>query len=200
MFNYLNGTVAELEPNMAVIDVGGVGYELSTSAYTVSRLKTGEKAKLYTYLHVREDSVELFGFGSKSEKHCFEMLIGITGVGPKAALSILSMGSPEALVMSIVSGDDKALTAAPGVGKKIAQRIVLELRDKLAKETSEISFRDATGFAAPAADGSKLSDARAALAALGYGPAETAAALSGIDVDALSLEEAIRAALKRMMK
>ena len=199
MFNYLNGTVAELEPNMAVIDVGGVGYEVNTSAYTVSRLKTGDKAKLYTHLHVREDSVELFGFGSKSEKHCFEMLIGITGVGPKAALSILSMGSPEALVMAIVSGDDKALTAAQGVGKKIAQRIVLELRDKLAKETSEISFRDAPGFTAPA-DGSKLSDARAALAALGYGPAETAAALSGIDIDAMSLEEAIRAALKRMMK
>jgi Holliday junction DNA helicase RuvA len=199
MFNYLNGTVAELETNMAVIDVGGVGYEVNTSAYTVSRLKTGDKAKLYTHLHVREDSVELFGFGSKSEKHCFEMLIGITGVGPKAALSILSMGSPEALVMAIVSGDDKALTAAQGVGKKIAQRIVLELRDKLAKETSEISFRDAPGFTAPA-DGSKLSDVRAALAALGYGPAETAAALSGIDIDAMSLEEAIRAALKRMMK
>lgn len=199
MFNYINGTVAELEPNLAVIDCGGVGYELNTSAYTISQLKAGERARLYTYLHVREDCFELFGFASKSEKRCFEMLIGVTGVGPKAALSVLSLGSPESLIMSIVSGDDKALTAAQGIGKKIAQRIVLELKDKLAKQTSEISFRDTQGFA-PAADSGKLSDARAALAALGYNPTETSAALAGLDIDAMSIEDIVRAALKKMMK
>ena len=145
MFYYINGIVAALEPNLAVIDCGGVGYSLSTTAYTIGQLKLGEKSKLYTYLNVKEDCFDLFGFASKSEKHCFEMLIGVSGVGPKAALSILSTTTPESLMMNIISGNDKALTAAPGIGKKIAQRIILELKDKMAKETGEVSFRD-SGF------------------------------------------------------
>lgn len=200
MFNYINGTVAELEPNLAVIDCGGVGYELNTTAYTVSRLKTGEKAKLYTYLNVREGCFELYGFGSKSEKRCFGMLIGVSGVGPKAAISILSTASPEAFIMNVVSGNEKSLTAAPGIGKKTAQRIILELKDKLAKETQELSFRGAESFAPPPAAGGKAADAAAALAVLGYGVQEVNAALRGIDCDALSLEEIIKAALRQMMK
>lgn len=200
MFNYINGTVSELEPNLAVIDCGGVGYEINTTAYTVSRLKMGEKAKLYTVLHVREDCFELFGFSSKSEKHCYELLTGVSGVGPKAALSILSTTTPENLVMSIVSGDDKSLTAAPGIGKKIAQRIVLELKDKMAKETGELSFRDTSAPAASPLSGGKLADARAALAVLGYGPMEINAALGRVDVENLGLEDIIKASLKQMMK
>ena len=140
MFHYINGLVAELLPNLAVIDCGGVGFAVNTSAYTVSQLKTGEKAKLYTFVYIREDCMDIYGFASKSEKHCFEMLIGVSGVGPKAAIAILSSSAPENLVMNIVSGNEKALTAAPGIGKKIAQRIILELKDKLAKETAEISL------------------------------------------------------------
>lgn len=200
MFNYINGVVAELEPNRAVIDCGGVGYELNTTAYTVSRLKTGEKAKLYTYLNVREDCFELYGFGSKSEKRCFEMLIGVSGVGPKAAISILSTASPESFIMNVVSGNEKSLTAAPGIGKKIAQRIILELKDKLAKETQELSFGTAESFAPPQATGGKAADAAAALAVLGYGAQEVNAALRGIDCSALSLEDIIKAALRQMMK
>lgn len=200
MFYYINGTVAELEPNLAVIDCGGVGYSLSTTAYTIGQLKLGEKAKLYTYLNVKEDCFDLFGFASKSEKRCFEMLIGVSGVGPKAALSILSTTTPESLMMNIVSGNDKALTAAPGIGKKIAQRIILELKDKMAKETSEISFRD-SGFApVAAAEGGKLSDATAALTVLGYSAFEINAALKNIDIDKLGLEDIIKAALKQMIK
>lgn len=201
MFHYINGITAELMPNLAVIDCGGVGFEINTSAYTISQLKAGEKAKLFTYMYIREDCMDIYGFASKSEKRCFEMLIGISGVGPKAAIAILSTGSPENLVMNIISGNDKALTAAPGIGKKTAQRIILELKDKLAKETQEISFADVPAFnSSPAAAGGKLSDAGAALAVLGYSAAEISAALKKVDTENLSLEEIIKACLKQMIK
>ncbi len=200
MFNYISGPVAELLPNLAVIDCCGVGFEVNTSAYTISQLKAGEKAKLFTYMYIREDCMDLYGFATKSEKRCFEMLIGVSGVGPKAAIAILSTGSPENLIMNIISGNEKALTAAPGIGKKIAQRIILELKDKLAKETQEISFADVPSFAPAAAGNAKLSDASAALTVLGYNSAEINAAFKKIDTADLSTEELIRAALKQMMK
>ena len=201
MFNYINGLVAELAPNLAVLDCGGVGFEINTSAYTVSQLKVGDKSKLYTYMYIREDCMDLYGFASKSEKRCFEMLIGVSGVGPKAAVAILSTGSPENIIMNIISGNDKALTAAPGIGKKIAQRIILELKDKLAKETAEISFGDVPAFnTASAAGNTKISDASAALMVLGYSSAEINTALKRIDVEKLSLEEIIKACLKQMIK
>ena len=131
MFYYVNGVVAEAGPNLAVIDCGGVGYACATTNYTLSQLKKGERAKLYTHLHVREDIFELYGFSSQAELNSFRMLIGVSGVGPKAALSVLSATTPQNLALSIVTGDEKALTAAPGIGKKIAQRIILELKDKL---------------------------------------------------------------------
>lgn len=201
MFHYINGIVAEKLPNLAIIDCGGVGFEINTSAYTISQLKSGEKGKLYTHLYIREDCMDIYGFASKSEKHCFEMLIGVSGVGPKAAIAILSTGSPENLVMNIISGNEKALTAAPGVGKKIAQRIILELKDKLAKETAEISFADVPSFNTVSASGNtKISDASAALTVLGYSSAEISAAIKQVDVENLSLEEIIKASLKQMMK
>ena len=146
MFYYVNGTVTELEAGLAVIDCGGVGYACATTNYTLSQLKKGERAKLYTYLNVREDAMELFGFASQSELRSFKLLIGVSGVGPKAALSILSATTPQQLAMAVVMGDEKALTAAQGVGKKIAQRIILELKDKLAKEQG--SFDAGSGAAA----------------------------------------------------
>lgn len=201
MFNYISGPVAELLPNLAVIDCSGVGFEVNTSAYTISQLKAGEKAKLFTYMYIREDCMDLYGFATKSEKRCFEMLIGVSGVGPKAAIAILSTGSPENLIMNIISGNEKALTAAQGIGKKIAQRIILELKDKLAKETQEISFSDVPSFAPAAVAGNaRLSDASAALTVLGYNSAEINASFRKIDTENLSTEELIRAALKQMMK
>ena len=199
MFYYLNGVVAEMEANLAVIDCGGVGYACATTNYTLSQLKKGERAKLYTYMNVREDAVELFGFARQSELHSFKLLLGVSGVGPKAALSILSANTPANLAMAVVMGDEKALTAAPGIGKKIAQRIILELKDKLAKEQS--SFSGDTGAILPVAvPDDKTREAGAALAVLGYSASEVAAALKGIDMDALPLEEIIRQALKRMVK
>ncbi len=199
MFYYVNGIVAEIDANLAVIDCNGVGYACATTNYTLSQLKKGEKAKLYTYLNVREDAVDLFGFASQSELNSFKMLLGVSGVGPKAALSILSSTTPGNLAMSVVMGDEKALTAAPGIGKKIAQRIILELKDKLAKEQASGSF-EVGGSVPVIVQNSKASEASAALAVLGYTAQDIALALNGIDMEALPLEEIIRQALKKMVR
>lgn len=199
MFYYVNGTVAEIEAGLAVIDCSGVGYACATTNYTLSQLKKGERAKLYTYLNVREDAMEMFGFASQSELRSFKMLIGVSGVGPKAALSILSSTTPQQLSMAVVMGDEKALTAAPGIGKKIAQRIILELKDKLIKEQGGFEAGSGAATAMPAQN-NKAGEATAALAVLGYGSQEIAAALKGIDMDALPLEEIIRQSLKKMVK
>ena len=201
MFYYLNGTVAHVGPNLAVIDCGGVGYACKTTNYTLASLKRGEKAKLYTYLHVREDIFELYGFSSENELNCFQMLIGVSGVGPKAALAILSSVSPERLASAIITGDEKALTGAPGVGKKIAQRVILELKDKLAKgQLNHAAGENYSGTGITLVPENKASEASAALAVLGYGPAEINEALKGIPVDDLSLEAIIKLALKKMVK
>ena len=202
MFYHIDGKVAELQPNLAVIDCSGVGYCLNVSANTLSRLKIGERAKLYTYCHIREECFDLYGFYSPAEKRSFEMLLGVSGVGPRVALAILSGASPENLAIAIIGGDERVLTSAPGVGKKIAQRVILELKDKLAKESGF------AGISAPDLGGApfvsqglakKLSDATAALTVLGYGAAEASAALKGVDTDE-SLENIIKFALKNMLK
>ena len=201
MFYYVNGTVAETGPNLAVIDCGGVGYACATTNYTLSQLKKGERAKLYTHLHVREDIFELYGFSSQAELNSFRMLIGVSGVGPKAALSVLSATTPQNLALSIVTGDEKALTAAPGIGKKIAQRIILELKDKLAKgQTASIQGESYGGSGITVIPENKLSEASAALAVLGYSQGEINIALKGVDLDTLTLEQVIKEALKKMMK
>jgi Holliday junction DNA helicase RuvA len=191
---------AELLPGAAVIDCGGIGFRVNTSQYTLSQLRSGEKAKLYTYVYIREGVFEIYGFASLSEEHCFEMLLGVSGVGPKAAAAILSVNTPEGLVMAIISENDKAISAAPGVGKKIAQRVILELKDKMAKETESVSYGDLAPQPALPGTADTRSDAAAALAVLGYSSAEINAALRSIDTAALSLEDTIRAALKQMVK
>ncbi len=203
MFYYLDGTVAEILPNLAVIDCGGVGYACMTTNNTLASLKKGQRGKLYTFLNVAENAFGLYGFASQSELTSFKLLIGVSGVGPKAALAILSAGTPETLAMAIVTGDEKSLTAAPGIGKKIAQRIILELKDKMAKETAVsggLDFSGGKGAPAPALFTNKATEAAQALAVLGYSTAEVSAALKGIDVENLSLEDIIRQSLKRMVK
>lgn len=201
MFYYVKGPVAHIAPYLAVIDCGGVGYACHTTANTLSYLKKGEVAKLYTYLHVREELFDLYGFSTEEERSCFELLIGVSGVGPKAALAILSANTPEGLAMAIVTEDAKSLTAAQGIGKKIAQRIILELKDKMAKETaSGLDFSGGKGAAVPAVFTSKATEAAAALAVLGYSTQEVQMALKGVDVENLPLEEIIRQGLKKMVK
>lgn len=201
MFYYLEGTVAELLPYLAVIDCGGVGYACKTTNNTLSALKKGQKGKLYTHLNVGDGIFELYGFATQRELNSFRLLIGVSGVGPKAALAILSVGTPETLAMAIVTGDEKSLTAAPGIGKKIAQRIILELKDKMAKETGgSLDFSGGKGGPAPAMFASKAAEAAQALAVLGYTSQEVSAALKGLDVEHLPLEEIVRQGLKRMVK
>lgn len=200
MFYYLSGTVTHIEPYLAVIDCGGVGYACRTTSYTLSALKKGDKGKLFTHLNVREDAMELYGFATQEELNLFQQLISVSGVGPKAALSILSASTPANLALSIITGDEKALTCAQGIGKKIAQRVILELKDKLAKGQIAPGGESYGGTGVTVIPENKSSEAAAALAVLGYSQGEIAAALKGIDVDALALEEIIKQALKRMVK
>lgn len=200
MFYYVEGTVAELQPYLAVIDCSGVGYACMTTNNTLSALKKGQKARLYTYLHVAENAFGLYGFKTQSELSSFRMLIGVSGVGPKAALAILSVGTPETLAMAIVTGDEKALTVAPGIGKKIAQRIILELKDKIAKEQAASGLPMSGSTGGQVSFSSKATEAAAALAVLGYSSQEVATAMKGVDVEALPLEEIIRQSLKKMVK
>ncbi len=201
MFYYLDGTVAYIEANLAVIDCGGVGYACAATNHTLAHLKQGARAKLYTYLNVKEDAMDLFGFYTQNELNSFKMLIGVSGVGPKAALAILSAATPDQLALAVVTGDEKALTAAPGIGKKIAQRIILELKDKIAKQTGgEIDLSGGKGAPAAVALSNKAADAAQALAVLGYSGQEINAALKGIDVEHLPLEEIVRQSLKKMVK
>lgn len=200
MFYYLDGTVAEILPYLAVIDCGGVGYACKTTNNTLAALKKGQRGKLYTYLNVAENLFELYGFATQSELNSFKLLLGVSGVGPKAALAILSSGTPETLAMAIVTGDEKALTAAPGVGKKIAQRIILELKDKMAKESAVgLDFSGGKGVPAPALFDNKAAEAAQALAVLGYSSQEVSVALKGLDMNQ-PLEEIVRQGLKRMAK
>ena len=199
MFYYVSGAVAHIEPYLAVIDCGGVGYACRTTAYTLSHLKKGDKVKIFTHLNVREDAMELYGFDSQEELNLFRQLISVSGVGPKAALSILSGSSPGNLALSIITGDEKTLTKAQGVGKKIAQRVILELKDKLAKGQTG----GGAGESGPAIDiipQNKRSEAAAALAVLGYSQAEINIALKDVDLEGQPLEQSIRQALKKMMK
>ena len=201
MYYYVSGTVAHVEPYLAVIDCGGVGYACRTTAYTISQIKKGDRAKLFTYLSVREDAMDLYGFFSQEELKLFQQLISVSGVGPKAALAILSSSTPANLALSIITGDEKALTCAQGIGKKIAQRVILELKDKLAKGQSiNAAGESYGGTGVTVIPENKLSEATAALAVLGYSQGEINVALKGIDLEGLPLEQVIKQALKKMVK
>lgn len=197
MFYYLNGEITLMEGNLAVVDCGGIGFACHTTAYTLSKLHVGQTARLYTYCNIREDAFDIYGFSGREELRCFELLLGVTGVGPKAALAILSATSPERFTLAIVTQDEKALTAAPGIGKKLAQRIILELKDKLGSVT-EVDLSGTSATPAPAS-GSNLALAQAALAELGYTQSEIGAALRGIPAEGLSTEEIVRHCLRAMV-
>lgn len=200
MFYYIEGIVSLIDGTLAVVDCGGVGYAVNTTTNSLSRVRMGEKARFYTCTIIREDCFDIYGFATQDEKRCFELLTGVSGVGPKAAQSILSSNTPEALSLAILSGNEKALTVVPGIGKKIAQRLILELKDKLSGGWDDSAGTSGAPANAGAVGGDKLSDAAAALAVLGYGSNEIAAALKGIDVASLAVEDIVRQALKKMMK
>ena len=197
MLYYVSGTVAVLEPGLAVIDCGGVGYGCRVAAYTAAQLKLNQPAKLFITESIREDAFDLYGFISREEQRCYELLTTVNGVGPKAAMAILSAG-PQNFTLAVMTGDEKLLTAAQGVGKKIAQRIILELKDKMGGASMELDFSVGGAAPVPAAGGSNAALANAALQELGYAPSEIAAALKGVD-PAASTEEMVRYALRAMV-
>ena len=195
MIYSLSGKITEKGLDRVVIDCGGVGYACHTSNYTLARLQTGKPAKLFTYCNIKEDAFDIYGFSTREELDCFRRLIGVTGVGTKAALAILSAVSPDQLTLAVMTQDDKTITMAQGVGKKLAQRIILELKDKLGASQLELNTAEFAGSGAPVR-GSKAAEATAALVGLGYSQTEAAAALKGIDLENLSIEDVIRRALR----
>ena len=196
MIYYVSGPVAVLEPGLAVIDCHGVGYGCRVTAYTAAQLKPNQHARLYVTESIREDAFDLYGFISKEEQRCYELLTSVNGVGPKAAMAILAAG-PQNFTLAVMTGDEKLLTAAQGVGKKIAQRIILELKDKIGGGSVELDF-SGPAVPAPAQQGSNVTLARAALQELGYSPAEIQTALKGADPNATT-EELVRHALRAMV-
>ena len=197
MIYYLSGPVTLLEPGFAVVECAGVGYGCRVTAYTAANLKLNQSARLYITESIREDAFDLYGFSSREEQRCYELLTTVTGVGPKAAMSILSAG-PQNFTLAVMTGDEKLLTAAQGIGKKIAQRIILELKEKIGGSNAELDFSTGPAVTAPAAQGNNATLARAALQELGYSPAEIATALKGADPNA-STEELVRYALRQMV-
>ena len=214
MFYYIKGKLAMLERDgdrgIAVVDAGGVGYKFTVSGTTYDKmpphLSVSEMpdVKLYSYMSVREDGVELFGFSSTEELSAFKMLISVSGVGPKVALSVLSLLTPERFALAVCSDDKKTISKASGVGAKTAARIVLELKDKLMKSSLGVSEDTAitaniTNAAVPSQNRAKLSEAQDALTVLGYNRAQINNVLSTIDTSSLTLEEIIKAALKKLI-
>ncbi len=201
MFYYISGTLAICTPTMAVIDCSGVGYKLTISANTLSKLagKENGKVKLYTYFSVREDAQELYGFFTEEEHLAFTMLIGVSGIGPKAAIAILSVLTPEKLSLAISTGDAKAISKAQGVGAKTAARVVLELKDKAGSLAGDTTPDFTDDIPSAGISDTKLADVEAALTVLGYSRAEVAYALRGVD-KSLDTEEIIRLALRNLMK
>ncbi len=196
MLYYVSGPVTVLEPGLAVVDCNGVGYGCRVTAYTAGQLKINQSAKLYITESIREDAFDLYGFISREEQRCYELLTSVNGVGPKAAISILSAG-PQNFTLAVMTGDEKLLTAAQGIGKKIAQRIILELKDKIGGSNTTLDFSGAT-VSAPVQANSNAALAQAALQELGYSPAEIATALKGADPNATT-EELVRHALRAMV-
>lgn len=209
MYYYIRGELVASTLNMAVVDAGGVGYKMTVSENTYRalprRTDKNPTVTLYTYLSVREDGIELFGFINERELSSFKMLLSVSGVGPKAAMAVLSLLTPEKFALAVCTEDKKTISKANGVGPKTVARIILELRDKLMKETSldedlSTAVLDHSAEAAGAPARGKTSEAMDALLVLGYTRAEAQKALSTIDIQALSIEDIIKEALKKLMK
>lgn len=199
MFYYLTGKISIMDANLAVVDVGGVGYACHTSNFTLAQLRVGEEKRLYTYCNIKEDAFDIYGFATRDELRMFEMLLSVSGVGAKVALAILSVLSPDQLSLAILTGDEKTITTAQGVGKKVAQRVIMELKDKLGGELDFSSGGVSASDFAPAPKSGKLATATAALVELGYSQSEVGRALKGADVENMSVEELVRYGLRAMV-
>ena len=204
MIYSITGKVKMVAPTFCVVETGGIGYQCSASTNTLGTLPArGDEVTLLTHLQVKEDSIELFGFASEQEKRCFQLLINVSGVGPRVALAILSDSTPDRLMLSIAAGDVKAITRAQGVGPKLAQRIILELKDKVSREDMNAGFLRESGAVPLPGDAETQPSAKAeavsALVALGYGQTDAAAVVARLE-DGLAVDELVRKALKAFMR
>ena len=200
MYYYLNGTLAYRDANVCVVDCGGVGYKCTVSLNTSASFteKIGQSVKLYTHLAVREDGIELFGFGSESERACFNQLISVSGVGPKAAMSILSIMTPDKFSLAVCTEDAKAISKAPGIGAKTAARIILELKDKVSKDMMGTDLKQASVSAVSVGTSGALSEAAEALMVLGYDRNTVMHTLSKLDPSITDVAQLIKLALKKL--
>jgi Holliday junction DNA helicase RuvA len=198
MIAFLKGTIIEIQPDLTVLEVGNIGYNVRICAGTAARLPgIGSQVKLYTYTSVREDAIWLYGFIQAQELELFKKCITVSGIGPKGALALLSALDPDALRLAIISGDAAAIAKAPGIGKKTAERLILELADKIASDT-EIGELP-VGSTAFSDQSPARQEAVAALTALGYGQAESQKAVQAIpDIEGMSSGGVLKAALKHM--
>ena len=203
MISFIKGELSEILGSSIIVDTGGVGYEINVPLTVLSELpRIGEEVKIYTYFKVSEDAMSLYGFSSQKDKEMFEQLIGVSGIGPKGALAILSTLSPDDLRMAIMAGDDKAIAKAPGIGAKTAQRVIIDLKDKIGIEdimgVGKTSKANAAG--ASAVMTGVIADAVSALAVLGYSQTEAMKAVRSIEInDDTTVEEVIKIALQRMV-
>ena len=204
MISYLRGELAAVEEQKAIIDVGGVGYGVYMSQQAMTLLPAcGNEVKVHTYLNVREDAMQLFGFLTREDLEVFRLLIGVSGIGPKAGLNILSCLSPDELRFAVLSGDAKAISAAPGIGKKTAEKLILELKDKLKiEDVLEHAAHGNDGAAQngmESADTNMQAEAVQALTALGYGSAESLRAVKKTSPDCVTVEDVLKEALKYLL-
>ena len=202
MLYYLIGTVSEIGQNSIILEVGGIGFQVNTSLQTISDVKIGSQVKLYISESIGENNYDLYGFSEQREKRFFELLVSISGVGPKAAISVLSVMNTDELVHAVMTDDIKALTAAPGIGKKIAQRILLELRDKLGAELPNLASSISDSVKQPGklpSENQAIFDAMAGLSVLGYSSAEVNAIIRHSDWTGMTAEQIIREVLKNMV-
>ena len=194
MYAFISGILCSAEGNAVVVENGGIGYRIFVSSSALSKLPAlGKAVKIYTYFNVREDAMELYGFLTQEEKDMYELLISISGVGPKVGLAILSVLEPNAFIHAVISGDAKAVAKAPGVGPKLAQRIILELKDKF----KGYALSADVSLAEPVPVGSVASEAAEALCALGYTPAEANRAVAGFEG---TVEQIVNQGLKNLLK
>ncbi|CUX43870.1 Holliday junction branch migration protein RuvA [Clostridium sp. C105KSO13] len=199
MISYVCGELAAVEPEQIIVDVGGVGYGIYMPAQAVGLLPAlGSQVKIHTYLNVREDVMQLFGFLTRDDLEVFCLLIGVSGIGPKGGLSILSQLSPDSLRLAVISGDVKAISAAPGIGRKTAEKLIIELKDKFKIEDLHMEDAPDSISASEAVHGGVRTEAVQALVALGYGNTESLRAVNGVTLENPTTEELLKAALKKL--
>ncbi|CUO49143.1 Holliday junction branch migration protein RuvA [Eubacterium sp. am_0171] len=200
MISYIRGELAAVEKEKVIVDVGGVGYGIYMPGQAMGLLpQPGNEVKIHTYLNVREDAMQLFGFLTRDDLEVFKLVIGVSGIGPKGGLSILSQLTPDDLRFAVLSGDVKAISAAPGIGKKTAEKLIIELKDKLNIEDVLTHAADSSAAAVPVNNGGIQSEAVQALVALGYGSTESLRAVKQVELDNPTVEDVLKEALKKML-